>query len=148
MCCQLLCRVNDRTFCFFNAFVSITPHNIPQKRSTYNELSHSISPLLSRHDGNFTESHFGSFLEGMTFHFHVGSSIDIRASDVSMSKDRLDDCCRVTGLEQMHNRLPFSSSICKFGKISIIQPNDYPQQCSNQERLFWIGVERRKSHLE
>jgi hypothetical protein len=39
----------------------------------------------------------------MTFHFYVGSSIDIRASDVSMSKDRLDDRRWVTGLQQMHS---------------------------------------------
>ena len=32
-----------------------TPHNILKKKLIYNELSHSINPLLSRHDGNLTE---------------------------------------------------------------------------------------------
>jgi len=39
----------------------------------------------------------------MTFHFHVGFSIDIRASDVNMAKDRLNDCRRIAGLKQMHS---------------------------------------------
>jgi len=52
MCSELLCGVNGEESHFFDILVPITPHNIPIKN--YNELNHSIKPLLSRHDGNLT----------------------------------------------------------------------------------------------